>query len=200
MAVKKKNGMVKLLFILIIITCIVIIAAVSWKSGSDAIYGDFENTKRSAAEVLYSDITGVDLEKNYPQTPDEVMQFYGKCYKLIYGDMIRNDEIFANVLHIQRMLYSKELSEKNLFEVQLEQIKSDVETLKDENVVVIDFEAKPPIYASDFKTCEVRTIVSTNANDENGSLKAYRIYNIVKDENGLWKIHSFRRTDSNFEQ
>lgn len=198
MAVKKKSGMVKLLFILIIITCIVIIAAVSWKSGSDAIYGDFENTKKSAAEVLYSDVSGADLEKDYPKTPDEVMQFYGKCYKLIYGDMIRNDDIFANVLHIQRRLYSKELAEKNLFEVQLEQIKSDVEALKDSNVVVIDFEAKPPIYSKDFKTCEVRTIISTNANDENGTLKAYWVYNIVKDEKDLWKIHSFRRTDSDF--
>ena len=198
MAVKKKNGMVKLLFILIIITCIVIIAAVSWKSGSDAIYGDFENTKKSAAEVLYSDVSGADLEKDYPKTPDEVIQFYGKCYKLIYGDMIRNDDIFANVLHIQRRLYSKELAEKNLFEVQLEQIKSDVEALKDSNVVVIDFEAKPPIYSKDFKTCEVRTIISTNANDENGTLKAYWVYNIVKDEKDLWKIHSFRRTDSEF--
>ena len=198
MAVKKKNGMVKLLFILIIITCIVIIAAVSWKSGSDAIYGDFENTKKSAAEVLYSDVSGADLEKDYPKTPDEVIQFYGKCYKLIYGDMIRNDDIFANVLHIQRRLYSKELAEKNLFEVQLEQIKSDVEALKDSNVVVIDFEAKPPIYSKDFKTCEVRTIISTNANDENGTLKAYWVYNIVKDEMDLWKIHSFRRTDSDF--
>jgi hypothetical protein len=198
MAVKKKNGMVKLLFILIIITCIVIIAAVSWKSGSDAIYGDFENTKKSAAEVLYSDVSGADLEKDYPKTPDEVIQFYGKCYKLIYGDMIRNDDIFANVLHIQRRLYSKELAEKNLFEVQLEQIKSDVEALKDSNVVVIDFEAKPPIYSKDFKTCEVRTIISTNANDENGTLKAYWVYNIVKDEKDLWKIHSFRRTDSDF--
>ena len=198
MAVKKKNGMVKLLFILIIITCIVIIAAVSWKSGSDAIYGDFENTKKSAAEVLYSDVSGADLEKDYPKTPDEVIQFYGKCYKLIYGDMIRNDDIFANVLHIQRRLYSKELAEKNLFEVQLEQIKSDVEALKDSNVVVIDFEAKPHIYSKDFKTCEVRTIISTNANDENGTLKAYWVYNIVKDEKDLWKIHSFRRTDSDF--
>ncbi len=198
MAAKKKGGMVKLLFILIIITCIVIIAAVSWKSGSDAIYGDFENTKKSAAEVLYSDVSGVDLEKDYPKTPDEVIQFYGKCYKLIYGDMIRNDDIFANVLHIQRKLYSKELAEKNLFEVQLEQIKSDVEALKDSNVVVIDFEAKPPIYSKDFKTCEVRTIISTNANDENGTLKAYWVYNIVKDEKDLWKIHSFRRTDSDF--
>ena len=198
MAVKKKNGMVKLLFILIIITCIVIIAAVSWKSGSDAIYGDFENTKKSAAEVLYSDVSGADLEKDYPKTPDEVIQFYGKCYKLIYGDIIRNDDIFANVLHIQRRLYSKELAEKNLFEVQLEQIKSDVEALKDSNVVVIDFEAKPPIYSKDFKTCEVRTIISTNANDENGTLKAYWVYNIVKDEKDLWKIHSFRRTDSDF--
>ena len=198
MAVKKKNGMVKLLFILIIITCIVIIAAVSWKSGSDAIYGDFEKTKKSAAEVLYSDVSGADLEKDYPKTPDEVIQFYGKCYKLIYGDMIRNDDIFANVLHIQRRLYSKELAEKNLFEVQLEQIKSDVEALKDSNVVVIDFEAKPPIYSKDFKTCEVRTIISTNANDENGTLKAYWVYNIVKDEKDLWTIHSFRRTDSDF--
>ena len=139
-----------------------------------------------------------DLEKDYPKTPDEVIQFYGKCYKLIYGDMIRNDDIFANVLHIQRRLYSKELAEKNLFEVQLEQIKSDVEALKDSNVVVIDFEAKPPIYSKDFKTCEVRTIISTNANDENGTLKAYWVYNIVKDEKDLWKIHSFRRTDSDF--
>ncbi len=198
MAVKKKNSMVKLLFVLIIITCIIIIAAVSWKSGSDAIYGDFENTKKAAAEVLYADITEFDFEKDYPKTPDEVMQFYGKCYKLLYGEMIRNEDIFANVLHIQRMLYSDELAEKNLFEVQLEQVKSDIENLKNADVAVIDFETKPPIYSRDFETCEVRAIVSTNANDENGVLKAYWVYNIVKDDNGLWKIHSFRMTDSDF--
>lgn len=199
MAVKKKNNIIKLLFALIIITCVVIIAAVSWKSGSDTLHGDFENTKKTSAEVLYADIMGVDLEKNYPKTPDEVMQFYGKCYKLIYGDMIRNDEVLAKVLHIQRKLYSKELAEKNLFEVNLEKIKSDIEILKNSDVSVIDFETKPPIYAKDFNTCEVRVIISTNANDQNGILKAYWLYNIVKDENGLWKVHSFRRTNSNFE-
>lgn len=199
MAGKKKGGTVKLLFILIIITCAVIVAAVSWKSGSDTLHGDFENDKKSAAEVMYADITGTDLQKDYPKTPDEVMQFYGKCYKMLYGNMIRNDDIFANVLHIQRELFSKELSEKNLFEDNMEQIKKDIEILKENKVSVVDFETKPPLYDKNFNTCEIRVIISTNANDENGVLKAYWLYNVVKDENGLWKIHSFRRTNSNFE-
>lgn len=199
MAIKKKNNIIKLLFILIVITCIVIFAAVSWKSGSDTLHGDFESTKKGSAEVLYADILSADLEKNYPKTPDEVMQFYGKCYKMLYGDMIKNDEVFANVLHIQRKLFSKELSEKNLFEVQLEKMKSDVELLKQNKVYVVDFEAKAPIYDRSFNTCDVRVVVSTNANSENGNLKYYLSYNIVRDENDQWKIQSFRNTNSNFE-
>ncbi len=199
MAVQKKGSLIKLLFVLIIITCIIIAVAILWKSGSDTIHGDFESSKKVAAEVLYSDVSNQDIDKNYPKTPDEVMQLYGKCYKLLYGDMIRNDDIFANVLQIQRGLFSDELAQSNLFETQLEKIKNDVENLKNEKVFVVDFEAKPPIYSKDFNSCDVRAIVSTNVNNDDKSVfKAYLVYNIIKDENEKWKIQSFRNTDSTF--
>ncbi len=201
MAGKKKGSKIKILFILIIFTCVVIIAAFSWKKGRDTIHGDFESDKKAMAEVLYSDVSGTDIEKNYPKTPDEVMQFYGKCYKLIYGNMIKNEDILAETLHIQRKLFSDELASKNVFESQFEKIKEDVANLKESGVWVIDFETKPPMYDKEYNTCEVRTVISTNANGENGaSLKVYMLFNIVKDENGFWKIHAFRNTNSDFEE
>jgi len=200
MAVRKKGKAVKILFALVVVTCIVIIAAVSWKSGKDTLYGDFMNDKKVSAEILYSDVSGYDFEKNYPKTPDEVMQIYGKCYRLLYGDMIRNEDIFAEVIHTQRKLYSDELASKNVFEVQLENFKESLEKLREKDVFVVDFETKAPLYDSEFNTCQVRTIISTNANREDGlPLKAYMSFNIVRDDKGFWKIHSFKNTDSNFE-
>lgn len=199
MAKKKKGGIIKLLFVLIFITCVIIVATLSWKSGRDTIHGEFNNEKKAAAQVLYSEITNVDIEKVYPKTPDEVMQFYGKCYRLLYGDMINDEEVFAKVLHIQRKLYSDELANKNLFENQLQKIKEDVSKLKESEVFVLDFDTKPPIYDKNYQTCDVRTVISTNANNENGVLKAYMVFNIIKDENDCWKIHSFRNTNEEFE-
>lgn len=203
MATNSKNkGIIKLLIALIVITCVVIVGKIafdSYLSASDSMHGDFESNKKASAEVLYSDIKNTDLKTNYPQTPDEVMQFYGKCYKLLYGDMIRNEDIFAEVLHIQRNLFSTELAEKNTFEAQLEKLKEGVEQLKSQKISVIDVESKPPMYDKEYNTCEVRTTINTNATNEDGSpLKAYMLFNIIKDENGLWKINSFRTTDSNF--
>lgn len=199
MAAKKKGGLIKVLILLIFITGVVFISAVSWKGGSDTLHGDFENSKKAAAEVLYNDVSGIDFEKNYPKTPEEVMTVYGKCYKLIYGNMIKKDDIFAEVLHIQRKMYSEELASKNVFEKQLEKIKADVENLKNENVTVIDFETKPPIYDKKYNTCEVRAVVSTNASVDGKNLKAYMLFNVIKDEKGFWRIQSFRNTNSEFE-
>ncbi len=199
MAVKKKSGLIKILMLLIFVTCVIFISAVSWKSGSEALHSDFENGKKAAAEVLYNDISGTDFEKNYPKTPEEVMVAYGKCYKLIYGNMIKNEEIFAEVLHIQRKFYSEELASKNVFEEQLKKIKEDVENLKKEKVTVIEFETKPPIYDKKYDTCEVRTVISTNAKLDGQSLKVYMLFNVIKDKDGFWKIQSFRNTNSDFE-
>lgn len=134
----------------------------SWKSGRDTLYGDFKNDKKTVAELIFSDISNADLESNYPKTPDEVMQFYAKCYKLLYGNMIRNEDIIPEVLHIQRKLYSEELASKNVFELQIEKLKENIQTLN--NVSVVDFEIKPPIYDKEFNTCDVRAVISTNAN------------------------------------
>ncbi len=201
MAVKKKgNGVIKILLIMIFVTCVVIIAAYSYKSGRDVVKGDFNNDRRASAETLYNDIKSFDPQKGYPKTPEEVMEFYGKCYKLIYGDMIRNEEIYAEVLHVQRMLFSDEMLQKNGFEEQLAQLKADIETLADENIFVVDFATKPAIYDKKYKTCEVRTIISTNAvSEDKNNIKNYMMYNLVNDNNGLWKIQSFRRTNNEFE-
>ncbi len=201
MASEKKGGKFKLIFVLLIITCVIIIGAFSWKMGRDNLYGDFENDKKSMAEVLYSDVLSVDLKEDYPKTPDEVMRFFGKCYKLIYGNMIRNDEILAEVVHVQRNVFSEELASTNTFEREFQEIKESISTLKDNRVYVIDFDTKPPVYDKEYNTCEIRTIISTNARDESGSsLKMYMLFNVVKDDNGFWRINSFRKTNSEFKE
>ena len=75
----------------------------------------------------------------------------------------------------------------------------DGEAVEGSKVTVIDFESKPPMYDKKYDTCQVRAIISTNANTENGALKAYMLFNVIKDNDGFWRINSFKSTDANFE-
>ena len=89
---------------ILIIVGIIGLFFISSKKGADVLYGDFNANKKAEAQKLYDDVMSLQDNENYPKTPEEVIQFYNKGYKLIYGDMVNNDDIILDILHQQRKL------------------------------------------------------------------------------------------------
>ena len=178
----------KKVLVIVIILGLCVVGFYSYKKGADVLYGDFNSNKKAEAQRLYNDVMSLQDNTNYPKTPEEVIQFYNKGYKLIYGDMVNNDDIILDILHQQRKLYTDELLNTTTLEQQKETLDSALELLEDNKYYVIALEAKPAIYDkgnSDY--CYVRVIIMGNDFSES----TYHYY-LEKDNNDLWKIQGWK--------
>lgn len=195
----KKFG--KTVIAILIIGVIIAISVISYKNASETLYGDFTIEKKGMAEILYSDIRKFDESEEYPKTPDEVLEIYNECYRLLYGDMINNEEIISEILHIQRKLCSDEFVQMNIYEEQLVNLKEDIKNLKEKEVCVIDVSSKPAIYDKKHDSCFIKVTVSTDAMLQDRTMMKFNFkYHFIMDENGLWKIQSVETMKESNEQ
>jgi len=78
-----------------------------------------------AAEVLididavFAMVASIDLEFEYPETPQAVMELFNNTFRLLYSRYVYELDALAHILNIQRGLYSSALIEMNAFEGQL---------------------------------------------------------------------------------
>lgn len=196
-----KNQTIKsykgIIFGFIAIAIIALISTYSYNKSRKYLYGDFNSDKKVEAEKYYKDIMALQTEEDYPKTPEEVIQLYNYGYKLIYGNMINNEELINNVVHQQRKLFTEELLQSaGSLEEQLERLKGFLDSLDEKGFYIIAIEQKPAIYdRSGGNTCYIR--VSMTGNDFS---EIYMNYYLLKDENGLWKIQAWKEADENFNE
>lgn len=125
-------------YIFIPIVLVVVIVIVMNLNSRENGTGNFFNPERPEAEELYNELININLEENYPQTPEEVIDIYLKTMKLIYGDMIFSRDLLREVLLIQRNLFSYELLSLNSEDVQFNALVSSVDTLLQNEIVLVE--------------------------------------------------------------
>jgi len=156
----------------------------------------FNTSKTEQAKRLYSKAMDIDLDRNYPKTPDEVMEYYLIMSRLIYGDMIAESSLYGEIITQMRKLYGTEMLEENSYESQLSNVEEAVVILKEQKINQSDYEQLPTIFNSvNTDLCYIRAKQSYN----NGEVFYWEFQlERVPPENN-WKIIRFERTDENYE-
>jgi len=194
---KKTTNLISILVLLIGISILIAISVTAynnWIASPQA--GRFVKEKNSEALKIYNEVMAFNEIEDYPKTPDEVIELYNKSYRLLYGNMIKDETVIDEVLHQQRKLYTEELLELNTYEQQLEELKSSIESLKEQKLDIIDIKQKPALYDAqkNNKSCTIR-ITQTGSNFS----KFYWNYFLEKDENDKWKILGWKASNEDFE-
>lgn len=189
---KKSNNVIGTLIIVLtglIIVCIVGYGVIQNKN----IIKIFKKDDSIMSRKTYEQILEIS-DENYPKTPDEVMQIYADTYKLLYGNKIEDNIVIKPILKKQRVLFSKNLLDKNPFDKQLENIIKNMDNLKMQEVYMIGIHLKPVIYDSEnANKAYIRVF-----NQDNYFKNYYYIYYLERDENSKWKITAWYNTDENY--
>ena len=73
-------------------------------------------------DQLMDEVLSINLETDFPETPDGVMRLYNDTFRLLYGWDRRDTYTLSRVLEIQRSLYSQALYELNPLPQQLSRL------------------------------------------------------------------------------
>lgn len=171
--------------ILMFVIAIVVFASIYVDLYNKSKQGGFNNSKKTAAEILYDEIINYDLLNEYPKTPSEVVEIYCKTVRFLYGNMTADQELMYNVINVQRALLDDEILNLTGIEKQLDAFLLNLEKLKELNVICVGFEQKPPIYdEKDTKSCIIN-VTQLNSGASN-SVKDY--YLSKNNDSNQWKI------------
>ncbi|MCM1210321.1 MAG: hypothetical protein NC318_01845 [Blautia sp.] len=122
----KKAGGIKLIVIGIILAALVIgyFYYLSHK-GKETREEDVQSTQVQAALMR-------DLDKNYPPSPKEVVKYFNEISRCFYNEKYTEEELVELAVKIQG-IYDEELIANKTQEEYLEDLKSDIEDMKEKD-------------------------------------------------------------------
>ncbi|MBR1442647.1 MAG: hypothetical protein IJ583_03850 [Firmicutes bacterium] len=154
----------------------------------------FISEKIPEGKQLYERLMELSNE-NYPETPEETVKMFGNAYMLLYGNFLKDESHYNEILMQQRLLYDNELLDLNSLEMQEIMLKDAIDTLKKDKFYIVNFETLPAVYSLK-NNQEARVRVKMNGSDFSD---IYWNYYLKKDENsGKWKITAWKQATSEY--
>ena len=114
----KKNGQ-KIIFAVV---CVVIIVGLFWYTAAKKENSAENNDDLTEVEKVITK----NLEKNYPETPREVVKFYNRIITCFYDEEYTDDELYE-LGDQARLLMDDELLENNSRDDYFKSLKADIE-------------------------------------------------------------------------
>lgn len=186
---KKKN----IRIIIFAAICIVLFVGAFWRL----------NQSREASVEDTVELTEVqkvitkDLDKNYPETPREVIKLYNRIISCFYGEEYTEDELYS-LGEQARKLFDDELLENNPEDAYFEALKADIAEYKEKSKSI----ASTSVCDSNdvkFQTIDGDECAYVTAsyfiNENKKYSRTYQTYVLRKDEEGKWKILVFYQTE-----
>ena len=192
---KKSSRVIDILIALSVIV-IVVLAFTYFRLYSESFLTHGFNPDRvTEASQLYNEIISFNFITDYPETPEEVMALYLKTVRLLYGDMLRNEEYIRNVVEVQRRFLCDDILRRNRLDDQLRVLQMKLEDLAEMGVVTIALEQRTPVFPTpERNVCTIR-VTQFNA----GARNTHLIYTLSSDNPaGRWRIIYWEVTDANF--
>lgn len=131
-----------------------------------------------------------DLERNYPQTPKEVIRYYSELTKCFYNEDYSSEEL-EGMAEKARNMYDEELLANNEWGEYIIQLKTEVDSYKGQKLTVSSYSVSSSTdveyYSNDDRECaRVRCTYLLKQNSVKSSVE--EIFILRKDEDGHWKI------------
>ncbi|WP_455721320.1 DUF6715 family protein [Agathobacter sp.] len=183
-------------------TGIVIIALVAIIGICGAFYAVNENSKKEsqkeASLTEIQKITTKDLDKDYPQTPREVVKFYNKIVDSYYKDQYTDDEL-DSLTDQALKLFDDELVQANPKDSYKSSVVADVKNYKDQGKTIAQIDvcdSNDVKYATDSEDQIAYVRASYFIKQGSSYSKTYQDYVLRKDSEGRWKILTFYKIAS----
>lgn len=139
-----------------------------------------------------------DLERNYPQTPKEVVKYYSEIIKCLYNETYSEEELVELAMRI-RELYDDELAANKDDESYLKDLRSETTAFKESNYKISSYFTSASTDVEDFWedgyewsrlycTYSVRTGTFMQSVEE--------VFILRKDVDGHWKIYGWKQVDN----
>ena len=142
---------------------------------------------------LLNEVLAIDLEEDYPQTPEEVMRLFGDTFRLLYG-WDRNDRYtISRVLEVQRGLYAQAMLDLNPFTQQLATLLALLDVQYEMGLQIIGISIGSPVFHrfSPDDRCVVTMIKFANS----GQSFQYSHQLFRHPESGRWQIGSWSQNE-----
>ena len=189
----KKNGQ-KIIFAVV---CVVIIVGLFWYTAAKK--GNSAGNNDDLTEV--EKVITKNLEKNYPETPREVVKFYNRIITCFYDEEYTDDELYE-LGDQARLLMDDELLENNSRDDYFKSLKADIEDYHDKSKKIesssVCSSDEVKYQKIDGDDCAYVT-ASYFVNENKSYTRTNQTYVLRKDKDGKWKILVFYQTEGGTE-
>lgn len=186
---KKKN----IGIVIFAVVCIVVLVGAFW----------WVNHSREASVEDTVELTEVqnvitkDLDKNYPETPREVVKLYNRIISCFYGEEYTEDELY-DLGEQARKLFDDELLENNPEAAYFEDLKADIAEYEEKSRTIVSTSVcdSNDVMFQEIDGDECAYVSASYFINENKRYsRTYQTYVLRKDEEGKWKILVFYQTE-----
>lgn len=133
-----------------------------------------------------------NLENNYPQTPDELMEVLFDIQTLVYGNYLTDPLLLPGVVQTFRLLLAREFLELNPFDSQHRLFLQQLYQRQNEGITQTRIQLVNIIPGEDY------TVAHVAQSFTGVGLTHWRYYLVL--ENGYWKIQSWFLANEEFER
>ncbi len=179
--------------VVLAVICIALIVGVFWRinSSRDVSVEDMVNLTEVQKVIT------IDLDKNYPETPREVVKTYNRILSCFYREEYTEEEL-RDLGNQARKLFDQELLDNNPEEEYFKSLKADIEDYHEKSKVIASTsvcDSNDVKYQTiDGDECAYVT-ASYFINENKQFSRTYQTYVLRKDEDGKWKILVFYQTE-----
>lgn len=192
----KKSGLMKGVIVGVVLICLV---------GGYYYYLTNKREDKSKEETVDTTVVqGVlmrDLDKNYPPTPREVVKYFGELAQCIIGETYTDEEFEKLAVQAQK-LYDAELISNKTQQQYLDDLKWDINTFKEEEIVISSYSPSSSVDVEEFSrdgykwaklycSFSLRKGTYIESNEE--------VFLLRKDEDGHWKIYGWQPVENDEE-
>ena len=192
----KKSGLIKGVIVGVVLICLV---------GGYYYYLTNKREDKSKEETVdttvVQEVLMRDLDKNYPPTPREVVKYFGELAQCIIGETYTDEEFEKLALQAQK-LYDAELISNKTQQQYLDDLKWDINTFKEEEIVISSYSPSSSVDVEEFSrdgykwaklycSFSLRKGTYIESNEE--------VFLLRRDEDGHWKIYGWQPVENDEE-
>ena len=192
----KKSGLIKGIIVGVVLICLV---------GGYYYYLTNKREDKSKEEnvkaTVVQEVLMRNLDNNYPPTPREVVKYFGELIQCIIGETYTDEEFEKLALQAQK-LYDAELIANKTQQQYLDDLKWDINTFKEEEIVISSYSPSSSVDVEEFSrdgfkwaklycSFSLRKGTYIESNEE--------VFLLRKDEDGHWKIYGWQPVENDAE-
>lgn len=157
--------------------------------------GDKAGTEKVTVASEVQKLAQKDLEMGYPETPTEVMKYFGRLNQCLYNTKGLEGESFEKLFAQLRTFYSQSLLDQNTLQEHEESLQAEIQEFQDKKRRIVNYtvDKSSSVQYKQIEGRECAFVQLAFFMSENGSYsKSFQDYILVK-EDKRWKILAFRK-------